>query len=73
MKICVIFLCSLLPSISLELSSGISNCVGYGESYSVKGKEICDQCENGYILASSEVSCQQSESICQALDSNIQG
>jgi hypothetical protein len=39
----------------------------------MKGKAICDQCASGYILASNEVSCEQSDSNCQALDSNIQG
>ena len=37
-----------------KLTGPISNCIAYGESYDVKGKEICDFCEIGYTLSVDE-------------------
>ena len=48
----------------LKLSGPVSNCLGYGESWDIKGKEICDLCEYGYILSDDELSCELSPSNC---------
>lgn len=52
-----------------KLSGPISNCLAYGESYDFKGKEICDFCDQGYLLGEDERSCTLSSLNCQALES----